>query len=131
MILALGGKEGGIIMGKNYTKYSKEETNKTVEPEITVEEVVEETVEETVKEPEITVEEVVEEEVVIKGKVINCDQLRVRKQPNTKTPEVCRISKGDVVIINNDDSTKDYYSVTVEKTGVKGYCMKDYIKLNK
>ena len=107
-----------------------------VEPEVAevvTEEVIEE-VAEVVEEP--TVEEVVEEPVVkpavefkpskLKGVVVDCDRLNVRKGPSATNSIVGVLIKGDEVTIEAGGN-KTFYEISTPN--VKGYCMKQYIKI--
>lgn len=87
---------------------------------------VKDSVEETVEE---TVEEVVEEEVVkedVTGVVTGCSKLRVREAASANAKVLCEISENSKVIVNEEESTKDFYKVCTE-AGVEGFCMKKYI----
>lgn len=82
---------------------------------------VEETVEETVEE---VVEEPVKEDVI--GVVAGCSKLRVREAASANAKVLCEISENSEVIVNEEESTKDFYKVCTE-AGVEGFCMKKYI----
>lgn len=85
---------------------------------------VKDSVEETVEE---TVEEVVEEPVKeVIGVVAECSKLRVREAASANAKVLCEISENSEVIINEAESTKDFYKVCTE-AGVEGFCMKKYI----
>lgn len=121
----------------NYTNYAaikqpKEETP-VMETKAVVEEVAEEVievvevpvVEETVvAEPEFT-EPVVEIKKIM-GIVVDCDRLNVRKGPSTTNSIVGVLMKGDTVTIESDKN-KTFYEISTPD--VKGYCMKQYIKI--
>ena len=118
-------------MGKhNYNKDFKKE-NPTQEVEETVIETETPAMVETVIEtetPAMVETEVKEEKNLVFGKVVGCIRLRVRKQPSLSADNVCEILQDTKVVIDNAESTDDFYKVTTE-TGIEGYCMKDYIKV--
>ena len=84
-----------------------------------------------VEEPEneITteVEEPPKKEKVL-GTVVNCPRLRVREHPSINAVVAAEIDEGSEVVINEDKSAEEFYSV-ITATGLEGYCMKDYIQL--
>ena len=84
---------------------------------------------ETKPENEITteVEEPPKKEKVL-GTVVNCPRLRVREHPSINAVVAAEIDEGSEVVINEDKSTEEFYSV-ITATGLEGYCMKDYIQL--
>ena len=90
-----------------------------------------EQIEETVEiEPEEKIEEKVEEveeiNTVVKGEVTGCVKLNVRRGA-VKTSDVIEIiEEGDIVEINDNRSTEDWYRVRTED-GKEGFCMKEYI----
>lgn len=74
--------------------------------------------------------EIIKEEVkrTVKGKVIDCTRLNVRRRPN-KDSEVNRVIDVDSIVeINENKSNDEWYRVTTDN-GVYGYCMKKYISL--
>lgn len=83
---------------------------------------------ETKPENEITteVEEPPKKEKVL-GTVVNCPRLRVREHPSINAVVAAEIDEGSEVVINEDKSTEEFYSV-ITATGLEGYCMKDYIQ---
>lgn len=129
-------------MSKNYTNYSNKSVNKEVEKEqVVAEETVEEQVVEAVEENteeavetpvEETTEEVVEEasddEILDIGVVTDCLKLNVRKQPSKDAEVLKTIDALTEVIILKE--VGDFYEVAL-KTGESGYCMKEYIAINK
>lgn len=92
---------------------------KTVKTE---EQIVEETVVETPK----AEEELIEVKTSF-GIVTGCSRLNVRKKPNEKADVIKVINANDKVMIFDDESTKDWYKVTV--SGVEGFCMKRFITI--
>lgn len=85
-----------------------------------------EQIEEVVVEPEEKTEEAVEAEPVVKGKVTDCIKLNVRKGALITSDIREVIEEGAIVEINEKRSTDDWYSVCTE-SGIKGFCMKEYI----
>ena len=116
--------KGGIKMSKhtNYRSYSKPVDE--VIPE-NVKEKVNEVIEEAV---EPVIEEVVKPAEPTTGKVARCNKLRVRKSPSPLAEVLCEIAVDTKVIINESDSTIDFYKVCTG-AGVEGYCMKKFIEL--
>ena len=89
-----------------------------------MEEVAEETVEKMVEEvvAEEAAEEVVEEPVKedVIGFVSGCSKLRVREAASANAKVLCEISENSKIIINEAESTKDFYKVCTE-AGVEGF----------
>ena len=110
----------------NYNNYSKPANNKVekTEPEVRTENIEDEI---PVVETYTEVQED-KEEVVISGKVVDCDLLNVREQASSDANVVCKINKDDEVIVNKDESTNDFYKVCTA-TGIEGYCMKRFIAI--
>lgn len=79
---------------------------------------------------EIIKEENIKEEVkrTVKGKVIDCTRLNVRRRPNKDSEVNCIIDVDSIVEINENKSNDEWYRVTTNN-GVYGYCMKQYISL--
>lgn len=79
---------------------------------------------------EIIKEENIKEEVkrTVKGKVIDCTRLNVRRRPNKDSEVNCVIDVDSIVEINENKSNDEWYRVTTDN-GVYGYCMKQYISL--
>ena len=79
---------------------------------------------------EIIKEENIKEEVkrTVKGKVIDCIRLNVRRRPNKDSEVNCVIDVDSIVEINENKSNDEWYRVTTDN-GVYGYCMKQYISL--
>jgi len=125
MIHALGGIERRFIMShnKNYSKFSQKQQKVNLEEVINEPEVVEEVedVQEEVVEPIIE-----QEPIQTIGFVDNCECLRVRKESNIDSEELCIINKLSEVVIDLEKSTDDFYKVTTSE-GVDGYCMKKFI----
>lgn len=79
---------------------------------------------------EIIKEENIKEEVkrTVKGKVIDCTRLNVRRRPNKDSEVNCIIDVDSIVEINENKSNDEWYRVTTDN-GIYGYCMKQYISL--
>lgn len=60
------------------------------------------------------------------GVVSGCTALRVRKTPNLTAGVVCIIKESTAVVIDEENSTTEFYKVCTE-AGVEGYCMKKFI----
>lgn len=112
----------------NYTKFMNSPVNEEVTEEI-VETVEEDTVDCSPVE-EVELEETVttepEEELSKVGNVKGCTKLRVREKPSTDGVVICEIAENSVVIINEKESTEDFYKVITE-AGAEGYCMKKFV----
>lgn len=134
---------------KDYTKFSepsKETENETIKDVVVeaVAEAVEEAVSEITEEvlEEVVVEAVVEavaevkeevkaKEPVIKGIVVNCKKLNVRKEPNAQADAVFVIDENQEVIIDNTFDSTFFYKVYGTKSNkmFNGYCMKQFIQI--
>ena len=142
MIHALGGIERRSIMSqnKNYSKFSQKKENvnleeifpetEAVEADAEQEPIMDPVVEEEAEQAQEIVEESqkVEEAVQTVGFVDNCECLRVRKESNVDSEELCIINKLSEVVIDLDNSTDYFYKVTTSE-GVEGYCMKKFITI--
>lgn len=104
---------------KDYTKYA----DKPVSPVQSKIEEAEAIIEEPVVEAEQPVEEVVEQKM---GVVVDCVKLNVREFPDPNADVVCTINASTNLIIDEDESTDEYYKICTE-AGVEGYCMKKFI----
>ena len=76
-----------------------------------------------------TAEEVVEEEVTpvvkkktVKGKVVNCELLNLRKEPSINSDVITVLKAGTEVVIKNDKDP-DWYETP------SGFVMRKYIKI--
>mgnify|MGYP003512237167 CR=1 FL=1 len=58
--------------------------------------------------------------------IVTCALLNVRESPDADAAVVTTIHKGHKLMVNENASTVDFYSVCTE-TGVDGYCMKQFI----
>ena len=75
---------------------------------------------------DIDVEDEVEDNDVLIGTVSGCSRLNVRFRPNSKSDIVCEIDNNTEVMIDESESTDDFYKVYIA-SGIEGYCMKKYI----
>ena len=125
---------------KNYSKFSqkKESVNleeifpetETVEADVEQKPIMDPVIEAEAEQAQEIVEESqeVEEAVPTVGFVDNCECLRVRKESNVDSEELCIINKLSEVVIDLDNSTDYFYKVTTSE-GVEGYCMKKFITI--
>lgn len=125
---------------KNYSKFSQKKENVNLEeifPETEAveayaeqEPIIDPVVEAEAEQAQEIVEESqeVEEAVPTVGFVDNCECLRVRKESNVDSEELCIINKLSEVVIDLDNSTDYFYKVTTSE-GVEGYCMKKFITI--
>lgn len=67
---------------------------------------------------------------VIHGKVVGCEKLNVRSKPNLSGEIRCVVHKNEILEINERKSAGEWYYVTTGG-GVKGYCMRKYVGLEK
>lgn len=77
-----------------------------------------------------TSEEVLEEPTTVTGLVMNCVRLNIRRKTNINSEIVGGVKAGDKLAINLNQSTEDWLSVTTED-GVKGFCMKQYVNIER
>lgn len=125
---------------KNYSKFSQKKESVNLEEIFPETEAVETDVEqEPIMDPVIEAEaeqaqeivkesQEVEEAVPTVGFVDNCECLRVRKESNVDSEELCIINKLSEVVIDLENSTDYFYKVTTSE-GVEGYCMKKFITI--
>lgn len=105
----------------NYKK--NRDVFKPVEEEEVIE-IVDEVVEETIE--EVVEKEPVVEVTTLEGKVTGCKKLNVRKNPSTASEVICVVSENDTVLIDEVESTGEWYKICTE-AGAYGFCMKKYI----
>ena len=125
---------------KNYSKFSQKKENvnleeifpetEAVEADAEQELIMDPVVEAEAEQAQEIVEESqeVEEAVPTVGFVDNCECLRVRKESNVDSEELCIINKLSEVVIDLDNSTDYFYKVATSE-GVEGYCMKKFITI--
>lgn len=78
---------------------------------------------------EVVADAVSEEfELPVYGVVIGCAKLNVRETPSMYGTIVCTIDEKTEVIIDEKESTEDYYKVCLA-SGIEGFCMKQFIEL--
>lgn len=90
--------------------------------------IIEEAAAESVDQP---VEEAPNKESKV-GIVANCEKLNLRKSPLKDSDGaniITELLPGVAVVIDEDESTSDFYKVTTE-TGLEGYCMRQFIELS-
>ena len=66
------------------------------------------------------------------GIVANCEKLNLRRSPlkdSNGANIITELLPGVAVVIDEDESTSDFYKVTTE-TGLEGYCMRQFIELS-
>lgn len=76
------------------------------------------------------IEEAIDEVQPLVGVVTDCAKLNVRRAPSKNATVVCEIACDATVIIDEDKSNAEWYSVCTE-AGVNGFCMKKYITLSR
>lgn len=106
----------------NYSQYSKNNLDTPVA------DVVKSSITEAEVKPEPVVETVVPapNPKTVKGVVVDCAKLNVRVAPNSAGKVICVINAKAEVIIDLDKSTDEWYRVCTV-SGVKGFCMKQFI----
>lgn len=67
-----------------------------------------------------------EEPEIVFGRVVNCDRLNVREEPEPDADVVCTINALTDVEIVKEESTDVFYKVYLS-SGLEGYCMRKYI----
>lgn len=89
-------------------------------------------VEEAAAEPlDQTLEETPKKESKV-GIVANCEKLNLRRsalKDSDGANIITELLSGVAVVIDEDESTPDFYKVTTE-TGLEGYCMRRFIELS-
>ena len=104
----------------NYNKMSKKQDNETQELLEKIDEIIPQPAQ--VEEPVDETPEPVEVEGVVSG----CAQMYVRSEASADSEPLGIIKRDTIVIINEAESTADFYSVCTE-TGLEGFCMKKFI----
>lgn len=117
-------------MSHNYTNYSTPKKDPVMdEPTPVNQEVENEQVsadEQTTKAAEVVPEP--EEAPTVIGTVVDCVRLRVRESASSNAEVICEISKDSDVLIDENESTDEFYKVCTE-SGAEGFCMKKFIAL--
>lgn len=62
------------------------------------------------------------------GLVSNCKKLNVREKPTIEAPVVCEIVCQTEVMIDEKESTEEFYKVYTA-AGIEGFCMKKFIAI--
>lgn len=62
------------------------------------------------------------------GSVSGCSKLNVRFRPNSNSDIVCTIDYNTEVMIDESESTNEYYKVYTS-SGIEGFCIKKYIDI--
>ena len=62
------------------------------------------------------------------GLVANCKRLNIREGPTVDAPVICEVACRTELMIEEADSTEDFYKVCTE-AGIEGYCMKKFIAI--
>lgn len=121
-------------MKTNYSKFANQQPEEVVEVTEEVTEIVEEenVVDVEPAEAAVEVEEIIEEEFTVDAEPVigvvieSVSKLNVRKSPNANAPVVCTIKPSSKVVIDEEESTLEFYKVCTE-AGVEGFCMKKFI----
>lgn len=118
-----------VTMEHNYSKYSDNKKKNKIFVDESTAATFDESQEEVLKVDE-TVEnatEVVTEVTSQIGVVSGCNKLNVREKANKDSKSLCVIDKNTEVEIDlNASTTEEFYKVCTS-SGIKGYCMKQYI----
>jgi len=69
-----------------------------------------------------------ESEEIKFGFVTNCKKLNVREKPTVESPVVCEIVYQTEVMIDEKESTEEFYKVYTV-AGIEGFCMKKFIAI--
>jgi len=64
----------------------------------------------------------------LRGVVVNCMNLNIRKDPTQTSRSLGIIGSDTVVTISDDESVPGFYKVKTGD-GISGYCMSEFIKL--
>lgn len=122
-------------MPHNYTNYSTPKTNPVQDESTTVNQEVknENPINYNVSadDPITKAAEVVpepEEAPTVIGTVVDCVRLRVRESASSNAEVICEIPKDSDVLIDENESTDEFYKVCTE-SGAEGFCMKKFIAL--
>ncbi len=77
---------------------------------------------------DVNLDDLVKDELPL-GKVSDCEKLNVREQPSKDSKPIEILDKDDIVEIDMNSSTDDFYKVFT-KSSKSGYCMKKFIKIS-
>lgn len=104
-------------MGKDYTKFSNQKTDVTIEEKQVV-----------VEAPEVIIEEPKTPEPELKpGFVSNCLNLNVRVEPDSLSDVVTTLKRGTEILISEEESTDEFCKIYTA-TGAEGFCMRNFVK---
>ncbi len=67
---------------------------------------------------------------IFEGTVTNCLSLNLRAEPKADARVLAELKALDKVTVNLDKSTDEFYSVR-SSSGVKGYCMRQFIAVKR
>ena len=117
-------------MSHKYTNYSKPNTNIEAPADTQVVDETSSIASEnyTVNETENSVENETLEDIRVMGEVVGCEMLKVRETGYLDGSVICTIPKGTKVLVDEKESTLEFYKVCTE-SGAEGFCMKKYILL--
>lgn len=59
--------------------------------------------------------------------IVSYGKIKVYEQPSEFSEVLCEIKKGTVLLIDEEQSTKDFYSICTE-TGIVGFCMNKFVE---
>lgn len=107
---------------QNYSKFSQSKQS------VNLEEIFPDTENKESKDVDNEVVELSTEIEPLIGFVDDCERLRVRKESNVDSEELCILDKMSEVVVDLDNSTDYFYKVKTSE-GVEGYCMKKFIKI--
>ena len=65
---------------------------------------------------------------ILLGVVTGCERLNVRKEPSSTAAIVCEIENKTEVMIEESESTEDFYKVFTV-SGIDGFCMRKFIEI--
>lgn len=65
----------------------------------------------------------------INGEVVGCEKLNVREEPVLSSKVLEIVSFGDQLQIDSNFYDEKFYRVKI-KSGIYGYAIKDYVKMN-
>ena len=113
----------------NYTNYSNKNIASNQEAADAVEETIINESQQNISDPESDIDVAANDETSeLIGYVTDCVKLNVREAASKDSNVLCEIILNSKVIVDEENSTDDFYKVTTE-TGVEGYCMKQYINV--
>ena len=76
------------------------------------------------KDKETEIEE--SEPTPVKGVIVDCKKLRLRKEPNLESEVLVLLNNGDSVTVDLDNATEEWIKVSTENN-IDGYCMRKFI----